>query len=385
MKTYSAQKWIGRAAVALVLTVSTRAVPAADWSLEGALGTSSLSGVYTHLEQPNGKVLVAGDFGVKRYEADGSLDSSFNSGIPNGAGTARALALGGNGDIYVGGSFAWYECDEYFNNNLIKLGSDGSINLSFWPQPNGNVLALAVQANGLIVAGGDFTSCAIYSGVTKRITRLLPDNGYVDSGFHEHNAGFDSTVRVIILQDDGRIIAGGDFFNFDDGNYSGWGAPHVLRLMTNGAIDSSTFSSPGLYGGGVYSLAMGSGSKIFVGGAFTNIHRGIIRFDSGGTNDPLFDPSAGANGTVYAISRDSGDNVYLGGSFTTLVGTGRNGLGKLDTYGVLLSLTVGSGIGGSTPAIYAISRSGDGTYIISGNFTSYNGTTRYGIARLAAP
>src|SRR5437868_2497837 len=75
----------------------------------------------------------------------------------------------------------------------------------FDPNANGSIRALAVQADGKIVLGGDFTII----GATNRshIARLNVD-GIVDMAF---NPGADNRVDCLALQADGKILVGGTF------------------------------------------------------------------------------------------------------------------------------------------------------------------------------
>jgi len=59
----------------------------------------------------------------------------------------------------------------------------------------------------------------------------------VDTSFHI-GFGFDGLVRAIDIQNDGKIIAVGDFNSYD-----GHPSPRIVRINTNGSFDN-TFSSP---------------------------------------------------------------------------------------------------------------------------------------------
>ena len=66
-------------------------------------------------------------------------------------------------------------------------------------------MSIAVQADGKILAGGDFTS--IGGQTRNRIARLDPVTGLADS--FDPNA--DTNVYTIAVQADGKILAGGYF------------------------------------------------------------------------------------------------------------------------------------------------------------------------------
>ncbi|PYI77172.1 MAG: hypothetical protein DMF04_07005, partial [Verrucomicrobia bacterium] len=90
-------------------------------------------------------MIVAGRFasfnglthhGICRLNANGSVDQNFGvgSGLNN---AAFALALQADGRVIVGGQFSQIDLAQRFN--LGRLNSDGSVDLSFDPGngPNG--------------------------------------------------------------------------------------------------------------------------------------------------------------------------------------------------------------------------------------------------------
>ncbi len=80
----------------------------------------------------------------------------------------------------------------------------------FDPNANGAVRVVVVQPDGKILIGGDFTTLSPNGGaaVTRnRIARLNPD-GTLDTAF---NPNANDTVYSIAVQADGKILVGGDF------------------------------------------------------------------------------------------------------------------------------------------------------------------------------
>ena len=76
---------------------------------------------------------------------------------------------------------------------------------SFNPDANSIVYALAVQADGKVLAGGGFTTLG--AAARNRIARVGPD-GTLDTAF---NPGADSYVMALAVQPDGKILAAGWF------------------------------------------------------------------------------------------------------------------------------------------------------------------------------
>ena len=80
----------------------------------------------------------------------------------------------------------------------------------FDPNANGTVRVVVVQPDGKILIGGDFTTLSPNGGVAvtrNRIARLNPD-GTLDTAFNPNANG---PVYAIAVQADGKILAGGLF------------------------------------------------------------------------------------------------------------------------------------------------------------------------------
>ncbi|HOK51661.1 MAG TPA: delta-60 repeat domain-containing protein, partial [Bacteroidales bacterium] len=76
---------------------------------------------------------------------------------------------------------------------------------------NGNVNSIVIQGDGKIIIGGNFTS---YNGTERnRIARLNAD-GSLDNSFNSA-IGLNNTVWAIALQSDGKIIIGGNFTSYN--------------------------------------------------------------------------------------------------------------------------------------------------------------------------
>jgi hypothetical protein len=89
---------------------------------------------------------------------------------------------------------------------------------------NDRVRAVAVQPNGEIIIGGDFT---VVDGVTRnRVARLHAD-GSLDSYF-DTSSGADGAVYDAAIQPDGKVVIGGEFTSVD-----GVANVHIARV--NGA------------------------------------------------------------------------------------------------------------------------------------------------------
>src|SRR4051812_15036453 len=97
--------------------------------------------------------------------------------------------------------------------------------------------------------------------------------------------------------------------------------------------------------------------KIIVVGSFSyigNVEKaGIARLNVDGTLDPTFDPGTGANGAINLVAAQSDGKVLIVGSFTSVNGTTRNGVARLNSDGKLDS-TFNPGAGVTIPSNAAI-------------------------------
>ncbi len=363
--------------------------------------------VYAVLVQPDGKILVGGDFTVLgsgtpvsrrmlgRFNPDGSVDADFD---PGANGTVYTLALQPDGKILVGGSFTALGgggSGTTTRNFIGRLNTDGSLDPAFNPGANATVFTLKIHADGRILAGGSFTSLGgggTGTSVRSRIARLNAD-GSLDTGF---DPGADDTVNVLTVQADGGILAGGSFSRFGGGGSGTIPRNRIARINANGSIDQGF--DPGA-DAPIRSIALQADGRILVGGEFTKLGGGgagtalrsrIGRLNAAGSIDTAFDP--GASGNVNALAIQTDGKIVVGGAFARLGdgGTGttpRSYIGRLtNTDAALQNLAIdpaGTRItwsrGGSSPEFdrVAIERSGDGvSYTFLGSAMRVSGGWR---------
>src|SRR5213078_3096216 len=243
----------------------------ARFNFDGSLDTSFDPGTGADGEitaavlQPDGRIVVAGRFTsfngfthnrVCRLNANGSVDQTF--GLGNGINNAAlALALQSDGRIIVGGQFSQIDLTQRFN--LGRLNTNGSVDLSFDPGggPNGDVNAIVIQPDGRILIGGTFIG---YNGVSRGGVARVLGNGVLDPSF-DSNVGTGGNVFALALQHNGQIVLGGSF-----GQYSGINRTSIARVFGDGSLD---FGFNPLPDGQVQSLAVEPDDRILVGGFFT--------------------------------------------------------------------------------------------------------------------
>ncbi len=332
--------------------------------------------------QPDGRILIGGDFTIEnlpgrshlvRLSSDGRLDLDFLASVNSGV---YAIAVQPDEKILIGGSFT--SVIGVTLPYLARLDSRGDLDGDFDP-PNLNdaVYALGLQPDGKIVAGGAFTQSG--ATIVNRTARFLPADGALDSAFRSGTgSGFDSAVRSIALQPDGKIVVGGDFQHLFDGATT-HDRNRIARLNSDGSPDL-LFSPVGPafgFNAPVHSVALQSDGRLVVGGAFTSVEgaaRGrIARLNANGSLDTSFAPASGANNTVQMVALQSDDQVVLGGSFTSFNGVnGVNRIARLTVNGSLDgSFNVGSGAGAAT--VYSIALQTGGGSLVGGDFVGFSG------------
>jgi uncharacterized delta-60 repeat protein/gliding motility-associated-like protein len=360
----------------------------ADGTLDTSfnLGTGANNNVLAIAIQPDGKIIIGGSFTsfnsternrIARLNADGTLDTSFNPGI-EANNQIRTIALQSDGKIIIGGSFTSFNSTE--RNRIARLNTDGTLDTSFNPGAGANsfVNKTALQSDGKIIIGGDFTS---YNGTVCNYIGRLNVDGTLDISYNP-GTGTNWNVLTISIQPNGKIIIGGNFTSFN-----GTSRNHIARLNTDGSLDISF--NPGMGANFLtHSTAIQSDGKILLGGDFTSYNgtarNRIARLNENGSLDTGFAPltGMGASNPIWTTSIQPDGKIILGGDFTSCNGTESNHIARLNTDGTLdTSFNAGTG---ANNRVRAIALQPDGRIIIGGSFTSYNGIVRNRIARLNA-
>jgi uncharacterized delta-60 repeat protein len=264
-----------------------------------------------------------------------------------------------------------------------SLNSDGSSNYLFG---SGNsfdfgVFSSKFQSDGKLLVGGTFTS---YQNLTQNCLIRLNTDFSKDTSFNI-GTGFDNSVYAIAIQSDGKILVGGDFTL-----YNGSTQNKLIRLNSDGSKDTSFNIGTGFSGFSltVKTIIIQSDGKILVGGNFTSYQdltqNYLVRLNSDGSKDTSFDIGTGFNGLVYSIDIQSDGKILAGGSFTTFTGSTQNRLIRLNSNGTKdTSFDIGTGFTGSSlPHVYSVAIQPDNKIIVGGNFTSYQDLTQTRLIRL---
>src|ERR1051325_6762090 len=289
-----------------------------------------IAGYFTEIDgTPRGR--------IARLNSNGSLDTNFAAG-PGASGPVLALAIQADGKVVVGGVFT--NVQGTARTNIARLNSDGSADTGFNPgtgvsSPNpASVKAIALQTDGKIILGGAFTS--VNGTVHTNLARLNSD-GSVDGSFNPSatGGGVLAGVNTLAVQSDGRIVVGGDFTGIN-----GMAKKNIARLNANGTLDTNFLAGLGP-DDAVSSLAVQSNGKIVLGGYFNYVNAAartnVARLNSDGSLDSAFTPGAGTDYPVYVTALQSDGQVLIGGLFATFDATPRSGIARLNGDAIIPS------------------------------------------------
>lgn len=307
----------------------------------------------------------------------GDLDTTFDPGTGVDS-LVYSIAVQTNGQILIGGDFTSF--DGTSRTNIARLNANGHLDAGFDPGSaiGGSfsyVDAVALQPGGEVLLGGSFTS-----QVATNLARLKT-NGTLDTNFGVQT---DDTVNAIVVQTNGAAVLAGFFTEVN-----GVARSRIARMDTNGVVDADF--TPNVAGNpfaSIFALALQNDGKIILGGSFISIDStpstNIARLTASGSPDPDFKPGSVAGGqlssAVYAVAVDGEGGILAGGDFSSVDGTARTNLVRLNSDGTL-DRNFDPGLG-TDSAVNVIVPQSDGKLLIGGYFTSVDGTPRNHIARL---
>ena len=165
--------------------------------------------------QPDGKIVVGGSFtaangqsrnNLARFNGDGTLDVSFKADVARvieglvQTATVYAVCLQPDGKILVAGQFN--TIGGQTRNNIARLNSDGSVDSEFDPNADQTVNGMALQLNGQIVLAGQFST--INGNLPHQELALINADGSADQTFTFNVGALD-----LAIQADGKLVMGG--------------------------------------------------------------------------------------------------------------------------------------------------------------------------------
>ncbi|HNP54432.1 MAG TPA: delta-60 repeat domain-containing protein, partial [Ferruginibacter sp.] len=322
----------------------------------------------------------------------GALDTGFpavpQAGLSNGSfqPIVRTVLEQPDGKLLLGGNFDAY--NGVARNGVLRLNADGSLDEAYHPVfeevlPAGK---LVLQTDGKLWVA---RQQPISATTSQCLMRLMP-NGSIDGSF-SCGTGFSlnnfssGIINALLLQPDGKLVVGGMF-----DSYNGVNEHNIIRLNADGTIDhsfdpgSGIATSPGFGNPVVYSLALDDNGKILVGGNFqlyngTSV-TGLVRINSDGSRDNSFQTGSGptflnvaGSGLVESILLQPNGKILAAGRFTHFDGTNRVGVVRLESNGAVDASfasgnIIGTGADMGTAHVWSQQIQADGKIILCGFF-----------------
>ncbi len=295
--------------------------------------------------QSDGKLVVVGnaengDFNIVRYNADGSLDATFDTdGIAttdfnNAEDHATSVTIQSNGKIVVAGYV--YDGGDY-DFALARYNTDGSLDTTFGT--GGKVVTglagyddfaysmVILQNDAIVVAGNSYNSSgnsdfalARYDADGTHDEDDFGVGGFVLTDF----GGYDDFAKAAAIQSDGKIVVAG-------GSSNGTHSEFVLARYNADGTPDDDFGVDGLatvlFAGSsniAYAVAIQSDGKIVAAGSVydgSDYDFALARCNANGTPDAGFSADgmttadyAGGNDYANALSIQSDGKIVISGS-----------------------------------------------------------------------
>lgn len=317
--------------------------------------------------------------------ASGSVAPSWNPIVTLGAGSPVVTALEASaGAVYLGGTFGQVGGQPRTNLAAVDPApGPGAPIVGFIPDPNGDVLALALTTSGQLHVGGRFGTI---SGAGRSYLAVLDASSAAALPW---NPRPDAEVTALALDGpQAMLYVGGRFTNvgagadarrrgaaYDVANHvlGPWEANAVGPVLAL-AVSVDASSSPAVERVGVGGAFAGAGGVVRRNAAAIDTNTGVI---AGWNPDP--------SGPVLALELEPGPppNVFLGGSFFQVNGLPRFQLAKVNSS-TGADLGWSSNLSGATPFVAAIGHDGATGLYIGGSFTSIGGNACNNFARIDA-
>jgi uncharacterized delta-60 repeat protein len=302
------------------------------------------------LIQPDGKIVVAGaaytgdtstgiessSIALARYNADGSLDSSFGT---NGKLTtdfadrfslARAITVQTDGKLVVAGKAMFKPAIVNDDIAVLRYNTDGSLDSTFGTggfvlkdiSATDDAYDVVLQANGQIVVGGTAANPAQADELNDFALLRLNTDGTLDSTFG--TGGFVLTdyqkkkerVVKVLIQADGKLIAAGDLVGTATAPASAW---LIARYNADGTLDASFGTAGFTKTDGVplssfRDAVLQADNKIVAGGEMTYLEFGttaaLVRYHNDGTAPlPTPTPAVGFSADTYKVNEGDPSGV----------------------------------------------------------------------------
>lgn len=265
----------------------------------------------------------------------GEVDPTFDPVPSNNSSFDGGFTLQPDGKIIIYGGFQIVQGVQ--KSGIARLNADGSLDNSFTCAAcDFNVGSAVVQSDGKIVVAG-----SKYGGIgsASRLRRLNADgsiDGSFASPFAEQPDLFNPSNKLWVIQPDGKMFVSQSF------QFMGDPWLYLYRLNSAGSIDNSftrLFFNYGSVQSGpkdvLYNLKVMPDGKLMICGKHG--FGFLFRVNTDGSKDTTFQdpvltpvPIPGAVPYVYSFDIQTDDKIPLVGNFSSINGVTKNGMARLN-------------------------------------------------------
>lgn len=269
--------------------------------------------------------------GICKYTSLGSLDSSFNGTgyqqLSIGTTTQlQAVALQADNKAVVGG----YTMNDISTFALARFDTQGALDTTFGGtgyittdiSGGSSINAIIIQPDGKIVAGGVAGQGTPGFALARYNTDGSLDQTFGNNGTALLNLGYTSTINALALQSDGKIVAAGFAWNYVTDICA------LARFNSDGSVDE-TFGNQGIVTTSIgmasraEAVAIQADGTIIIGGYTTNNRThysfALARYDTNGNLDSSFNGTGivithtNYSSQIQALAIQSDGNILAGG------------------------------------------------------------------------
>jgi len=373
--------------------------------------------------QPDGKIVVAGEasfgaeFGLARYNSNGTLDVTFGedgrvtSDLSPSFG-AYAVAIQADGKIVSASGGRRFVLVRYDSDGTLDLtfGSGGVARTNFTPKAD-VVYAVAIQADGAIVAAGVSGVLGMFRGDPKvAVARYMAD-GTLDATFGTDGrvttnfTRTDDRAFAAAIQADGRIVVAGGASAYKDFALARYNPDGTRDSSFGGDGRVTTSFTPRGHSEFATAIAVqGDGKIVAAGVPASDVAFALARYNVDGTLDSMF----GGNGRVTTdfltrhdlahtggwargvAIQDDGKIVAAGGSAVGLGGDTEFALARYNADGTLDPTFGGDGrvttewTTEDNDSAFAVAIQTDGKIVVAGTAAYFGPDATFALARYLA-
>lgn len=280
-----------------------------EWNAISNTGGVTLSNaVLCSVEGLDGAVYFGGNFTSPAsyvVKWDGSTLSQLAPSSTGADAAVRALAVGPDGTIYVGGDFL--NIGGIAANRIAKFNPTTRTFTAMGAGMDGVVYAISVAQNGQVYAGGNFTTAG---GVACAYIARWDGFQWRTVGA---SSGLNNIVRCIAKGLDPKTLYVGGQFTASNGGAIAYG--RVVSINT----DTALFSVMGTgFQSTVFAMTVGLDGAVYAGGSFTKDITGLIpilglaKWSGGNRWEQV---GSGVDSTVFALETGLDGEIYATGLF----------------------------------------------------------------------